>query len=261
MEPDVEVTEDAEEAVFNAIAEDKELPTETPVELEVKVEEVVTEPVQEEPEYAKITKAELADLMAKAKSVDKVFGKIGSMEFDLAQLRQPGQTIEVTADSFPKLKEQFPELAELQAQDMKDLFAKIKGGHSIDPETVEKLVSEKVSGIRQQAIDANLDSIVGGDWVAEFNSTECQAWKDSQPEDVKALTNSDSLRDAAKFLRMYQTFKNKPKVEAPKPSARSQQLAASVSPKGSGGIQSAEPNTEEDAFNAEATRLSDRKKS
>lgn len=262
MEPDVEVTEDAEEAVFNAIAEDKELPTETPVAPEAKVEEVVTEPAQEEPEYAKITKAELADLMAKAGSVDKAFGKIGGIERDLAQLRQPGQAIEVTADSFPSLKEQFPELAELQAKDMRELFSKIKGGGSgIDSEAVEKLVSEKVSGIRQQAIDANLDAIVGGDWAVEFNSPACQAWKDSQPEDVKALTNSDSLRDAAKFLRMYQTFKNKPKVEAPKPSARSQQLAASVSPKGSGGIQSAEPNTEEDAFNAEATRLSDRKKS
>lgn len=249
----------AEEASFNA--EDSELPTETPVEHDVEVEEV--KEVVQEPEYARITKAELADLMAKAGSVDKAFGKIGGIERDLAQLRQPGQPIELTADSFPLLKEQFPELAELQAKDMRELFSKIKGGGSIDTEAVEKLVSEKVSGIRQQAIDANLDAIVGGDWVAEFNSAECQTWKDSQPEDVKALTNSDSLRDAAKFLRMYQSFKNKPaeRTSAPKPSVRSQQLAASVSPKGSGGIQSAEPNTEEDAFNAEATRLSDRKKS
>ena len=80
-------------------------------------------------------------------------------------------------------------------------------------------------------------------------------------------TGSARVRNEYQRLRahwlagMYQTFKNKPKVEAPKPSARSQQLAASVSPKGSGGIQAAEPNTEEDAFNAEATRLSDRKKS
>ena len=172
----------AEEASFDA--EDSELPTETPVEHEDKVEEV--KEVVQEPEYARITKAELADLMAKAGSVDKAFGKIGGIERDLAQLRQPGQPIELTADSFPLLKEQFPELAELQAKDMRELFSKIKGGGSIDTEAVEKLVSEKVSGIRQQAIDANLDAIVGGDWVAEFNSAECQTWKDSQPEDVKA---------------------------------------------------------------------------
>lgn len=263
MENDIEegLSEEArkaEEDSFNAVAEPQEPSTETP--MEPKVKEEVVEVVTPAPEYAQITKAELADLMAKAGSVDKAFGKIGGIERDLAQLRQPGQTIEVTVDSFPSLKEQFPELAELQAKDMRELFFKIKGGGSgIDAEAVGKIVSEQVSTIRQQAIDESLNAIVDGDWVAEFNSAECQAWKASQPADVVALTSSDSLRDAAKFLRLYQVSKTKPKVEAPKPSARSQQLAASVSPKGSGGTQTAEPNTEEDAFNAEATRRSNRK--
>jgi hypothetical protein len=223
--------------------------TETPTE-ETKpaAEEAPKEEAAPEPKYAQITEAQYQDLMAKAASVDKAFGKIGGIERTLATLQTPsGQSIEVSADDFAELREEFPELAELQAKGLNKVLGKLKGPAS-DPAAIDKLVGDRVADVRKQLIDASLDAIVDGDWVTEFNSPECQTWMNSQPENVQALAASDSARDAARFLRMYQASKAKPKPEPkPEPSTRKQQLEAAIPPKGTGGHPS---SPKENAFAA-----------
>lgn len=242
MEDEIVEQTDDEMAQAAFDAEDnpgkKIVPTVTP-EPEAKVEpEAETKP--EPVEYAQITKAEYDALMAKADraDIDKAFGKIGGLERDLKQM-QATEAVQVTADSFPKLKAEFPELAELQAQDMRELLAKVRGG-GVDHATMEKLVSDKVEEVRRQAIDTSLDAVAGGDWVAEVNSPAYKTWIAAQPAEMRALESSDSIRDAAKLLRAFKSY------VPPVKSTRKQQLeAAAATPKGTGGGRESALSTDE----------------
>ena len=239
------------------------IPTETP---EPKPAEEVKPEVKPEPEpapaveYAQITKAEYADLMAKASQVDKAFGKIGGIERVLQQLQTPGQAVEVNEEDFAALSAEFPELAKTLIESQKKAFARIKGAATVDPAVVEKIVSERVEKTRKEMIDSTLDQIVGGDWVADRHSEEFVKWESEQPAEVKALVDSNDLRDAARMMRMWKAHKDAPKpapVPPPKPSSRRQQLeAAAATPKGTGGSIQANPNSDEAAqaaFDAQFT--------
>ena len=239
------------------------IPTETP---EPKPAEEVKPEVKPEPEpapaveYAQITKAEYADLMAKANQVDKAFGKIGGIERVLQQLQTPGQAVEVNEEDFAALSAEFPELAKTLIESQKKAFARIKGAATVDPAVVEKIVSERVEKTRKEMIDSTLDQIVGGDWAADRHSEEFKQWEAAQPAEIQNLAASDDLRDAARMMRMWKAHKDAPKpapVPPPKPSSRRQQLeAAAATPKGTGGSIQANPNSDEAAqaaFDAQFT--------
>lgn len=237
-----EVALEAEQAAFDAPDEVQE-PTETP--------EPETTPAAEakpEPKYVQLTQEQFDSLMAKADKVDvdKAHGKIGEFGRVIAQLQSTSGPIEVTAEDFKELREEFPELAELQAKGLTAVLSKLKGGAPVD----EKKFSEQIADIRKQATDIQLDAVVDGDWVAEVNSPSYKTWIAAQPAEVKALEASDSIRDAAKLLRAYKA-RPVPKPSTT-PSARTQQLAAAVPPKGTGTVRTSQPVTEEDAFNAAA---------
>lgn len=266
MAGDMEEMNAEEQAAFNAGVGE---PTVTP-EPTAEVEKVEQKPEEEiAPKWAQITEDQLSDLMKKAGSIDEMrtsleksfgtaFGKIGGIERVLTQLQSAPTGIAVTADDFPELREQFPELAELQAKDLNKIFAKIKGGNAIDMEAVNAMVSEKVAETRQQLleesrqqmIDSTLDEIVGRPWREDRDSPEYAAWLATQPDEVKALTRSDFLRDASKVLRQYQAFKSSPKTPDPKLSTRKQQLEAGVTPKGTGAGNLSNPNSDEAAQKA-----------
>lgn len=214
--------------------------TETPTPLEPPAPEA--KPEVPAVEYAQITRAEYDALMAKADraDIDKAFGKIGGIERALTQLQAPSG-IEVTADDFEELRDEFPELAELQAKGLNKILGKIKGGGAIDPAVIEQMVATKVAENRQRAVDESLDLVVGGDWVSEVNSDAYKTWIAAQPDEIKALEASDSIRDAARLLR---TFKSQPVPSPrpePKPSTRQQQLEAAATPR-SVGVHTPEPS-------------------
>lgn len=240
MSGENEVVDNADElAAFNASSEGL---TETPAQHdEVKAEPEA--PIEPAIEYAQITKAEYADLLAKAASVDKAFGKIGRIEQSLGQMQQPGG-IEITDDDFSELRQEFPELAELQTKGLNKIFSKLKSGA---PANIDQMVTERSDNLRRELVDAQLDEIVKGDWIAEVNSEKYVAWIGSQPNEVKALADSPSVRDASRLLRMYTATKSTPVQQV---SSRKQQLAAAVTPRGTGGYENQHSSSEEDAFNA-----------
>lgn len=245
--------DDAEmQAAFDAQMDQSKAPTETPEpaekpeEQEKAVEKVVEpEPVVATPpaiEYAQITKSQFDDLMAKASSVDKAFGKIGGIE---RQLQAEGQPVVFTADDFPEMAREFPELVDAHVKDMNKAMARFKvpKAESVD---IDRLVNDKLSTTRQEMLDSHLDSIVGNDWKQEVITDGFKKWAEKQPQD---LINSTSLRDASTVLRNWAIEKNKPApvIAQPKPSSRSQRLQAAVAPKGTGGNQPSNPNTDEAA--------------
>jgi hypothetical protein len=198
------------------------------------------------PKYAQITEDQLNDLMAKAARVDEInatmekqfgtaFGKMGGMERVLKEM-QSGQSVEVTAEDFSGIAEEFgQEYAETQAKDMNKLLAKFRGGASIDPAAIDKMVSDRVAAQTEaMRIDVALDSVVDGNWRDERNSEAFKAWESTQPDDVKQLADSDRLADAKKMLRLFVESKNKPALK-PTESTRTKQLQAAIAPKGVGG--------------------------
>lgn len=225
-------------------------PTETPDPIEAEIPPV--EEIKEEPKYAQLTQQQLDDLMARSAVVDELkatqdksfgtaFVKIGGIERALQAIQAAtptGAAVEIAADDFAELTAEYPELAELQVKGLNKVLAKLKGSGS-DPAALDKLVdtrvNERVSALTQQAIDAQLDAIVGGDWVAAVKSDEYKAWQATFGDEQKKLEASTSLRDAANLMRQFKA--HKPAAETPPTSSRKQQLQAAVPPKGSGGHQ------------------------
>jgi hypothetical protein len=94
---------------------------------------------------------------------------------------------------------------------------------------IEARVSERVQTFTQQTLDATLDGIMGDDWQEAVRSDTYKEWIEKQDAQTKALQDSSSVRDAAALIRKFKAHRDAP-------STRKQQLAAGVSPKGTGGF-------------------------
>lgn len=259
MDPELVESQDGEEG-FDAGFTGEAAPTETP---EPTAATETPAPAPAEPEYAQITKSQLDDLMAKAASVDemkaahqqgldKAFGQIGGMKQALDRLQTNGRAVEVTEDDVADLRAEFPEIADLTLKALQKVIGRVHAPSGEQPD-VERMVSERVSATRQELIDSRLDEIVDGDWKTEVAAPQFDAWMQTQPDAVKALVQSSSLRDASRMLQLYRNSKKAAPAPTPAPKApavttRQRQLEAAVNPRGSRAI-SAAPS-EEDEFDA-----------
>lgn len=244
QETEVETVEDTTvdqadaQAAFDA-AFDGKVPTATPEPTEEpEQEEAKPEP---EPEYAQITKAELADLMAKASRVDGAYGEIGGIKRKLNEMQATpeGQSVVFTADDFPELAKEYPELIGAHVKDMNKALGKFKVPKA-DPAVLDRIVNERVSATRKELMDSHFDGVVGGDWVAEVNSDGFKKWAQTQPAE---LVQSESVRDVSGLLRSWRSVKETAKP-APKTYSRKQQLEAAITPKGTGGGHQSNHNTD-----------------
>jgi hypothetical protein len=219
-----------------------------------------------EPEFVQITRTQFDDILRKAGEVDnlkanlqqtadRVYGKIGGVERILKDLReQPaGQPLKLSEDDFAELKAEFPDLAALHMKGMQRMLEKLPlRAAAVDPEAIEKVVQERTATVRTEVIDSRLDEIIDGDWREEVKKPEFDAWLSKQADDVKALGESSSLRDAAKMIRLYKAHRDAPPPQptpAPAPAAsptRSRVLAAAVAPKGTVGKSPASPSDDDD---------------
>jgi hypothetical protein len=218
--------------------------------------EVVPETPEEKPEpvqYAQITEQQWQEMQAQAsQKFDKAFGQLGGMKQVIERLQEQtrsGHPVEVTEDDVSDLRDEFPEIADLTLKALQKVAGKLKGtGDSPD---IERIVTERVSKVQADLIDSRLDEVVDGDWKAEVATPQFQEWLGKQADDVKALSESSSVRDAARMLRIYASAKNQPAAKEPAPepiSARQRQLAAAVNPKSAGAKPSV--TSEEDEFDA-----------
>jgi hypothetical protein len=253
------------EAGFNAT------PTETPVRNEDQQEpEADTTGVQadapaetRETSALSITKSQFDELMAKAaeidqikaeqaRATDKVFGKLGGLERALQEIRGSGTgPVTVTEDDFAEMKEVFPELAASSAAALNRVLARAKGGSGAapDPEAIKQFVEEGLAPTRKDLIYSRLDEVIE-DWQDEIKKPEFVAWRNAQPDNVKALWDSPSVRDAAKMLRMYRDRETTSKTTSNPDSktTRQRQIEAAVQPKGITGMPAAK--SDEDDFEA-----------
>lgn len=223
------------------------------------------EPAKDEPkvEAAKAEPAKpsdpAAEMMARFEKMqashDKLAGHIGRLERSYREIQTnlataqaaaktvgdaPTQTEIKTASEDPAewatLKQQYPDWA---AATEKMVAARAP---SFDAQAFENKVHAAIEGktaeMQSRIIDASLNAVYPG-WKKEVASPAFAAWAAAQPDDIKALTQSDDVGDAARMLKLYDASKAAPaKAEPdpkPEPSAREKRLAASVTPRGAGG--------------------------
>jgi hypothetical protein len=229
------------------------------------------------PEFVQVTREDWDRVSKNAAKVDEIeatfgklrdqaFGKIGGLERAFAQIQQAtpqGAAVEISAEDFTELKEQYPELAELTLKGLNKAMGKLKGtgGTNVDP----KVFDEKFGAIRDEVTDMTLDAIVDGDWQALVKKPEDGSewqygnWVATQKPEIQKLAASDKLRDAARLMRLFKAHLDTPApvptpapspapTPAPTPSPRQQRTTAAVPPRGDGGHPPAP--SEEDEFSA-----------
>lgn len=211
------------------------------------------------PKYVQITETEFVALKALPQRLDQAFGKIGGVErimqtLQTQQSRQPsGEPLKLSEADFAELKTEYPELADLHIKGMQRVLERINIPGA-DPQAIDKVVGERTAALRTELVDSRLDEIVDGDWRQEINTPKYKDWISSQPEDVQALGDSDSLRDAATLLRKFRSFRDTPPPATAQPTqaatsnVKSRAIAAAVPPRGNQAV-SSRP-TEDDEFDA-----------
>lgn len=254
----------ADDAQFSAGYDDK--PTETPAK---------TKP-QEKPEpEAKAAEVKepvdpVKELMARFDKIEKSQGTLAGHIGGLQRSQKEIQAVLSTAQAAAKTTENGPSQAEVKeaASDPAE-WASLKKEYpewaaatealinsrqsNFDVKAFEAAVDRKIEGksaeMQERIIDSALGAFFPG-WKKEVASDGFKAWFATQPDDVKALANSDDVGDSAQMLKLYDTFKKTPPATAkasakPDTSAREKRLAAAVTPRGTGGHASSASEVDE----------------
>lgn len=204
--------------------------------------------VKDEPEYVQLTKQELADLKAaaaKTVSYDKqfstVFGTVGRFEKLVKEVRdaQSEATGKISTAAYDKLKEQFPELAEMTREAVESRIA-------ARPAETDKSEIERV---RQERIDAEIEALEDAHpgWQQTINAAApgqedpthpFRVWLASKDEAYQARINkSVSAAVLSRAIDRYKaetTQRVPPKAPPARAEARREQIAAAVNPRGDG---------------------------
>ncbi len=234
-------------------------------------------PAEPPPKYVQLTETELETLRARGKLVEEIrdstakqfdtaFGKMGAFQQVLNQLKeqlQRGnglQPLEISKDDLAQLKEQYPDLAEVIAADLKTVFGKARGG-SVNQEQLDEIVQKRVDAaiptleaqvIRKWEMKALKKEVP--DWEGVVKSKEFNEWYRQQPVEYQQGTRDseeaqvviDVINDFRKAQKASKEAADKAAAAAAAKAAaearqreaattRNQQLAAAVQPQGAGG--------------------------
>jgi len=232
---------------------DSDEQTTTPATPEVKTEPA--EPVATEekteaepPKYAQITEAQLNDLMAKAnqfddskRKIDTLSGHIGGLKQTLEGLK--AQQVKIGPGQLKRLSAEFPELAEMLAEDLGAL-----SGSPVDPQDIDKRVQEKVEAALQKDVAAEIEilSEYHSDWKEINGSAEFAEWKNTlspaRKAKLEASVDGEYIASRMTEFKAAKEAKDKAAADAAKAAEaaktsnnRQKRLEAAVTPRGTGG--------------------------
>jgi hypothetical protein len=209
------------------------------------------------PEYVQLTKAEADELRAAAarttdheRQFSKAFGTIGKLQ-QLVNELQTNKKAELSATAFTKLKEQFPELAEMTREAVENALS---GRNDPDPDALTRLLAEKTTAREIEVLeDAYPDwkTIVGA--VAPGEQPDAnnpfRKWLATKDEPYqKRISDSESAAVITRAITLFQKETAKPPARqqpSARDAARREVLTAAVQPKGDGA-----PSTNSDSLDA-----------
>ena len=213
------------------------------------------EPAPEpEPEPVKLiagyTEDQLRDLLSKAQEVDrlkereaKVFGTLGSLKQAIDSMRnqQPTATANFSKDRFKRLSAEFPEMAEMLAEDLSGLALPQQAG--LDISAVESAINERIEVVKREQ-ETKLLGVVHRDWRQVVQEPEFQVWKGNlAPEAQEVLNNGWDAELIAEGLTAFKEWKTK---AAQTKVSKQSRLEAAVAPRTT--ARAAPVQTDEDAF-------------
>ena len=122
------------------------------------------------------------------------------------------QVTEALADpqEWDALKKDFPEWATATEKFLDARLSHVGKSSAVDVKAIEAMVTERIKGetaaVRQEIISSSLDAVFPG-WADDVKTDGFGRWLGSQEAEVKALSESPHVGDAAKMLRLYEEAK------------------------------------------------------
>jgi len=261
-------TERGEETPEPVVAPEPEVTPEPAVaatpELEVKVEPTT-------PAFAGLTEEQITTALARVSqqqaTIDKLGGRIGHLIQQVEQLKSTPRTVAEQRSfdlKLTRLTENFPELAEILREDLKDMGpgeapAAAPAGPTFTAEDVDKIVTEKLTAFQHQQERAMEVKVLGSahpDWEQVIKTPQFAIWRDNVIADGKELMESENAAFISRKLTEFKDWAKATIVTAPAPAATApaqsnrQRLANAVLPRTAAAQPAQGPATEEDAFMA-----------
>lgn len=217
---------------------------------------VEAEPEPEPVRIAGYTEEELRDLLGKAKEVDKlrereakVFGTLGSLKQAIDQLKQQAPAAPAAValtGQLKRLSAEYPEMAEMLSEDLKEALAGGQPGSSASDESVNSRLE-----LAEKKMEQKLLTIVHPDWRQVAASPEFEQWKGALPPDeLQIVENSwDALSVAdvlTKFKESRRSDQEQQAAAAQAKQTRQTRLEAAVAPRSARAMPGTV--TDEDAF-------------
>jgi hypothetical protein len=195
------------------------------------------------------TEDQFKELFAKAQEVDrlkereaKVFGTLGSLKQTLDNLRQqqPQATAKVTKESLKRLSAEFPEMAEMLADDLSGLS--VQSGSGVDSDVVERVVNERMDRASKE-YETKLLTVMHRDWKQVVQTPEFTQWKETLPAEQRdVLENGWDAVSIGEGISAFKEWKSK---AAQSSASNKRRLEAAVTPRSSA---RAVTMTDDDAF-------------
>jgi hypothetical protein len=228
-------------------------------------------PAEAEPEYARLTTKELAELRAvaaKTASYDsqlaKAWGSIGNLnklwqEAKAAAAPAEARKVELPKEAFAEMERDFPELAAQIKAALETSLSRIPTGGAHDAEAYRRELAEAVTKREIEALEDAYPSwreITGAVDVSRQEpdpNNKFRAWLATKDADYQRRVNTSE--SAAVISRAIRTFQRetapqaKPVNGTPRSDARADRFRSAVQPRGdnaSGGG----PNSDQDEFEA-----------
>ncbi len=165
----------------------------------------------------------------------KLFGALGAIRQQIDAMKtQPAvapSAIKVTKESLKRLSTEFPELAELLAEDLSTVV--MGGAQAPDMEAINKIVSEAVTkGLTEnsQVYETRLLTLAHPDWRQVAPSPEFAGWAATQSAEVQQML-SDGW-DSAAIAEQLTKFKTWKAETQRKRQTNQQRLETNVAPRG-----------------------------
>lgn len=222
------------------------------------------------PALAGLTEEQITTALARVSqqqaTIDKLGGRIGHLIQQVEQLKSTPRTVAEQRSfdlKLTRLTENFPELAEILREDLKDMgpgeaAAPAAAGPTFTAEDVDKIVTEKLTAFQHQQERAMEVKVLGSahpDWEQVIKTPQFAIWRDNVIADGKELMESENAAFISRKLTEFKdwakvTVVTAPVAPAPAPTGASnrQRLANAVLPRTAAAQPAQSPVTEEDAF-------------
>lgn len=248
-------TEQSAEQREAAFAEgyDDDNPTETPGdedEAEATAErasDAEAEQPPAEPEYVQLTRAELEELKTRAALIEEIkatqdrsFGKFGGTIRELQnkfEAINTGKRIEIEQSEIDELRKDGFEAHAKALEKLRDLQIVNTG---VQPEAIDKVVEERMSGFKQQ-LESRFLKRVHPDWESYQEHPDFAAWVKAQPAEYQTKLTAASEQWDSDFIADAMTqAKEAAKKKATSTTTRRPQpnretvLEAAIQPRGTG---------------------------